>query len=184
VSNRETGRHEFCSPAFRRLSVDNAVAAADPSSNAGVQVQQQQQQTLASSLLQALAQSNQQPLVPNPSNQADVIANLISNIQQSSQQPLLSSQQPPAPVNNQIMNIQQWQHPNPIMNLLNTALGSQMPTNPLVSYSPAPSRQGNILQALASLYGISSSAGTFPNTTTATPQHRLNPIITWLSNHF
>ncbi|KAK1739951.1 hypothetical protein QTG54_009710 [Skeletonema marinoi] len=57
VSNRETGRHEFCSPAFRRLSVDNAVAAAEPSSNAGVQVQQQQQQTLASSLLQALAQS-------------------------------------------------------------------------------------------------------------------------------
>lgn len=170
MSNRETGRHEFCSPAFRRLSVDNAVAAAEPSSNAGVQVQVQQQQTLtlASLLLQALAQSNQQPLVPNPSNQADAIANLISNIQQSSQQPLLSSQQPPAPVNNQMMNIQQWQHPNPIMNLLNTALGSQMPTNPLVSYSPAPSRQGNILQALASLYGISSSAGTFPNTTTAT----------------
>jgi len=107
VSNRETGRHEFCSPAFRRWSVDNAVAAAEPSSNAGVQVQVQQQQTLtlASLLLQALAQSNQQPLVPNPSNQADAIANLISNIQQSSQQPLLSSQQPPAPVNNQMMNI-------------------------------------------------------------------------------
>jgi len=72
----------------------------DLSRNAGrgasIQVQQQQQQPFASSLLQIMAQANQPPL-PNPlPSQADVVADLISSIQRqrSNQQlSIISSQQ-------------------------------------------------------------------------------------------
>jgi hypothetical protein len=62
---------------------------------------------------------------------------------------------------------QQWQHQDPTLNLLNTALsilvGSQTPS--AQPYSPA-SDQRNAIQTLMSLSGMSSLAGTLPNTHT------------------
>jgi hypothetical protein len=184
------GRYEFRSPTFVTLTKDSSpasaaaaapAAAADRSSNAGggasVPAQQQQQAQAASTLQQVMAQTDQPP-APNPlPSQVDGIAALISNIQHSSQQPSISSQQS---VLNRLLNMnlfhqqpfQQWQHPNPTINLLNTALnllaGHQTPSAPLIDYSPvSSSHQGDAMQALMSLYGMSSRAGgTFPNTNT------------------
>ena len=184
VSSRDPTRYEFCSPNFKRLVPNSAPAAADA---AGVSsnVQVPQQQTLASLLQQVMAQSNQ-PVAPNPPNQADAIANIISRIQHSSQQPLTSQQ--PA-MNNQLnMNhhlqpFQQWQQPNPTMNLLDTALrmlaGSQTPPPQPVSNPPVSSHQMNAIQALASLCGMQmpSNAGTFPNTNTTPAVSQPNNMI-------
>ena len=182
VSSRDPTRYEFCSPNFKRLGPNSAPAAADA---AGVSsnVQVPQQQTLASLLQQVMAQSNQ-PVAPNPPNQADAIANIISRIQHSSQQPLTSQQ--PA-MNNQLnMNhhlqpFQLWQQPNPTMNLLDTALrmlaGSQTPPPQPVSNPPVSSHQMNAIQALASLIGMPSNAGTFPNTNTTPAVSQPNNMI-------
>jgi hypothetical protein len=178
LSSRQTGRHEFSSPTFRRLGADSApaAAAADLSNNAGggASSQDPQQQTRASSLLQVMAQISQQP-APNllPSH-ADAIADLISNIQRISQQPVMPSQQSAL---NRLQPFQQWQHPNPTMNLLSTALGilvgSQPPSAQPIGYSPV-SPQGDAIQALMNLYGMSLRAGTFPNTSTTPTMSQTN----------
>ncbi len=186
VSSRQTGRHEFSSPTFKRLGADSApaaAAAADLSSNAGggASSREQQQQTRAASLLQVMAQIYQPP-APNPlPSQVNAIADLISNFQRSSQQPLIPSQQS-APNHQQntnlnLQSLQQWQHQNPTMNLISTALGilvgSQPPSAQPMGYSPV-SHQGDAIQALMSLYGMSLHPGTFPNTSTTPATSQTN----------
>jgi hypothetical protein len=183
VSSRQTGHCEFRSPTFKRLSADSAPAAAadvadDSSNNAGggasIQQQQQQQpnQATSSLLQQFFAQTNQLPPPDHPlSNQTGTIADLISHIQRqrsSQQPPSIPSQQSAL---NHLLNMdlnlhpfQQLQHQDPTLNLLKTALsilvGSETPS--AQPYSPAPD-QRNAIQALLSLYGMSSLAGTLSN---------------------
>jgi hypothetical protein len=182
----KSGSYEFRSPTFTRLASDSApaapaaAAAADTSSKAGggasIPVQQQHQTQAASTLQQVIAQTNQPPAHNPLPSQVNRIADLFSNIQRNSQQPSLSSQQF---VMNRVLNtnlfhqqpFQQLQHPNPTTNLLTAALsilaGNQAPSAPLIDYSPV-CHQGDAIQTLMSLYGMSSSHanGTFPNTNT------------------
>jgi hypothetical protein len=190
VSSKRDGRYEFCSPTFRRLDADSApaaAAAADTSSTPAVaaaaaaidtSIQVQQQHTQASSpLLQVVAQTERPP-APNPTpTQADAnaaITALLSNIQRqcSNQQPSIPSQQSVlSQLNTNLIrqSFQQWQHPDPTINLLNAALsilvGGQTPSAQLMRYSPV-SQQRDAIQVLTTLYRMSSHAGAFPDTNT------------------
>mmetsp|Transcript_5890 Transcript_5890/g.9840 ORF Transcript_5890/g.9840 Transcript_5890/m.9840 type:complete len:94 (-) Transcript_5890:775-1056(-) len=81
---------------------------------------------------QVMAQMNQMPAAGPQSSLSHTIDNLISTIQRqrSSQQPSVSSQQPvlnenvDVDANPYLQSIQQWLHPNPTMNTLNTTLSN------------------------------------------------------------
>jgi len=168
VTNRQTGCYEFCSPTFRRLGDAPAAAAAAASADASggrgasVQVQQQQvkqQQPQALPLLQqVMEQIKHQPApnpLPNQSNTANAIADLISSIQR--QQPSTSNQQPILNQNNNyLQSFQQWQQPNPTMDMRNTLdslVGGQPSSAQLMGNAFPTSTQNNAMHTLLSLYG-------------------------------
>jgi len=161
-----------------------------------IQVQQQPTQALSSLLQQVMPQTHQQPAHnPLPTSQADtnnpiiaLISNLISSMQHqySSQQPSIPSQQPVAnhalrlnniDANNYLQLIQQSQHPNPTMSLLNTVLsisaGGQTPSSAHLLGHSTSSSQSNALHALMSLHGMSSHQPALPNTNNSAAMSQL-----------
>jgi hypothetical protein len=115
--------------------------------------------TDANSILQGIMSSNQQPLLtPHPTPSHQPVLNQSTNN-------LLS-------MNHILQSFQQWQHPNPTLNLLNTALsilaGGQSPSSAQPMGHPSPSSQINAIQALMSLYGMMLQQPTLINTNTST----------------
>ena len=204
MSSKQTGRLEFCSPTFKRLgnlsAPSPAAAATGKSRNVGgdgsIQVQQQQVHPSSS---QAMAPPNQNPL----SSSNDDIADLISTIQRISQQ----QQQPPIPSQQPILNqntdqqpdnaaaistvqsllgnnqqsFEQFQHPNPAINILNNLVGGQQPSPAQsLGYPPLPSQgNANVLHAFLSLSGMLSQQQMYPhqNSTAAMSQVNNNMAV-------
>ena len=176
VPSRRTDCYEFSLPTFKRLGANSApaAAAADTSSNAGeaesIQDSQQQMQVLTL-FQQVMTQMNQSAADPQ-SNLSHVIADLISTVQRqrSSQQPSMASQQPVlnqnVDANSYLQSFQQWQHPNPTTNTLNTTLsnliGRQTSSAQQLTGYFSPSFQNFAMQALMSLSGTLPSTNTTP----------------------
>ncbi len=78
--------------------------------------------------------------------------------------------------NNYLQSFQQRQHPNPTVNLLNTALsilaGSQAPSAQLMGYSSSSS-QSSAMHSLMSLYGMTVPQPTLLNSNTSAPMSQL-----------
>jgi len=176
VPSRRTDCYEFSLPTFRRLGANSApAAAADTSSNAGetesIQDSQQQIQVLPL-FQQVMTQMNQMPAADPQSNLSHAIADLISTVQRqrSSQQPSMASQQPVlnqnVDANSYLQSFQQWQHPNPTMNILNAAfsnlIGRQTSSAQQLTGYFSPSFQNFAIQALMSLSGTLPSTNTTP----------------------
>eukprot|EP00984_Skeletonema_dohrnii_P023855 scaffold12953_cov123-Skeletonema_dohrnii-CCMP3373.AAC.10 len=179
VPSRRTDCYEFSLPTFRRLGANSApaaaAAAADTSSNAGeaesIQDSQQQMQVLPL-FQQVTAQINQMPAADPQSNLSHAIADLISTVQRqrSSQQPSVASQQPVlnrnVDANSYLQSFQQWQHPNPTTNTLNTTLsnliGRQTSSAQQLTGYFSPSFQHFAINALMSLSGTLPSTNTMP----------------------
>mmetsp|Transcript_10991 Transcript_10991/g.17024 ORF Transcript_10991/g.17024 Transcript_10991/m.17024 type:complete len:286 (-) Transcript_10991:57-914(-) len=93
--------------------------------------------------------------LPNQSNTANAIADLISSIQR--QQPSTSNQQPILNQNNNyLQSFQQWQQPNPTMDMRNTLdslVGGQPSSAQLMGNAFPTSTQNNAMHTLLSLYG-------------------------------
>jgi len=176
VPSRRTDCYEFSLPTFKRLGANSApAAAADTSSNAGeaesIQDSQQQIQVLPL-FQQVMTQMNQMPAADPQSNLSHAIADLISTVQRqrSSQQPSMASQQPVlnqnVDANSYLQSFQQWQHPNPTTNTLNTTLsnliGRQTSSAQQLTGYFSPSFQNFAMQALMSLSGTLPSTNTTP----------------------
>jgi len=150
-----------------------ADGSADPISN----IQRSRQQPL-SSQQSILNQHSNQPNIADANNFLQgIVGNAISQNSLANQQSLLNQN-----ANNHLLNMnltlpplqpfQQWQHPNPTVNLLNNALnilvGNLTTSAPQMDYSPV-TPQRDAIQALMNVYGMSSSSagGAYPNTNTA-----------------
>ncbi len=117
----------------------------------------------ADGILQSIMGSNQQPL-------------LSQNTVPSLQQPVLNN----VDANSYLQPFQQWQPPNPTINLLNTILnnlvgGHQMSLDQLMGYS-SPSPQINAERALMSLYGMVLPQHTLPITNTTPAMSQPNNV--------
>eukprot|EP00984_Skeletonema_dohrnii_P023851 scaffold12953_cov123-Skeletonema_dohrnii-CCMP3373.AAC.6 len=140
--------------------------------------------------------SSQQP-VPNQMNVANAISMLQNTIGSSQQQQLMGqnampSQQPEpnhasqlnnVAGNNYLQSFQQWQHPNPTMNMLNTILhhldGGPTSSAQMMGHSP-PSSQINAVHALMSLSGMLQQQS-IPNTTpTMSQSNHMEPVLSLL----
>jgi len=141
--------------------------------------------------------SSQQP-VPNQMNVANAISMLQNTIGSSQQQQLMGqnampSQQPEpnhasqlnnVAGNNYLQSFQQWQHPNPTMNMLNTILhhldGGPTSSAQMMGHSP-PSSQINAVHALMSLSGMMLQQPSIPNTTpTMSQSNHMEPVLSLL----
>eukprot|EP00984_Skeletonema_dohrnii_P023853 scaffold12953_cov123-Skeletonema_dohrnii-CCMP3373.AAC.8 len=127
--------------------------------------------------------SSQQPVLhqnTNQMNNADVnsmLQNIVGGLlsgQNSvpNQQPVPThaSQLNNVAGNNYLQSFQQWQHPNPTMNLLNAVLnlvGGPTSSTQMMGHSP-PSSQSNAVHALMSLSGMLQQQPSLPNTNTTT----------------
>mmetsp|Transcript_25796 Transcript_25796/g.51712 ORF Transcript_25796/g.51712 Transcript_25796/m.51712 type:complete len:600 (+) Transcript_25796:316-2115(+) len=127
--------------------------------------------------------SSQQPVLhqnTNQMNNADVnsmLQNIVGGLL-SGQNPVPNQQPVPTHAsqlnnvagNNYLQSFQQWQHPNPTMNLLNAVLnlvGVPTSSTQMMGHSD-PSSQSNAVHALMSLSGMLQQPS-LPNTTTTTP---------------
>jgi len=148
--------------------------------------------------------SSQQPSIPSQQSVLNQNTNqpnnndanrILQGIMSSNQQPLLSphstpSRHPelnqntnnPLNINHILQSFQQRQHPNPTLNLLNTALsilaGGQAPSSTQLMGHPSPSSQSNAVQALMSLYGMMLPQPTpLPNTITSADMSQLLVLV-------
>ena len=127
--------------------------------------------------------SSQQPVLhqnTNQMNNADVnsmLQNIVGGLL-SGQNPVPNQQPVPTHAsqlnnvagNSYLQSFQQWQHPNPTMNLLNAVLnlvGGPTSSTQMMGHS-APSSQSNAVHALMSLSGMLQQQPSLPNTNTTT----------------
>ena len=181
--------YEFRSPTFKRSGTDSAAvaAAANPSTHAakGASVTNPASNQAPPLPQVVLTQDHPSVPIPFPPSQADAIMALLSNIQCNNQQSRLPSQQSPIHGNsilqgivNGIQSTQQWQHPNPTMNLLNNAVLHDLAGGRM----SACQQQGSFphLPQISTIHPVASVSGMLPaqptfhiTSTTATSQSNM-----------